>query len=50
VRGPEPAQDLRSSLDYTHYLTRQLAPAADGILHHCGTSFARLTERQLSLF
>jgi DNA polymerase II len=50
VHGPQPAQALCSALDYAHYLTRQLAPAADGILQHCGTSFARLTERQLSLF
>jgi DNA polymerase-2 len=50
VRGPEPAQDRRSPLDYAHYLERQLAPAADGILQHCGTSFAQLTDAQLSLF
>ncbi|HEY2733713.1 MAG TPA: DNA polymerase II [Polyangiales bacterium] len=50
VRGPEPALERRSSFDYTHYLQRQLAPAADGILHHVGTSFAELTDDQLSLF
>jgi DNA polymerase II len=50
VRGPEPADERRSAFDYAHYLERQLAPAADGILQHCGTSFAELTDSQLKLF
>jgi DNA polymerase-2 len=50
VNGPEPAQQRESRFDYHHYLERQLAPAADAILQHCGTSFAQLTEQQLELF
>ncbi len=50
VRGPEPVEALRSPIDYDHYLQKQLAPAADGILHFCGTDFARLGGRQMTLF
>jgi DNA polymerase-2 len=50
INGPEPAQDRTSRLDYAHYLDRQLAPAADAILQHRGTSFARITQQQLELF
>jgi DNA polymerase-2 len=50
VNGPEPARQRESRFDYRHYLDRQLAPAADAILQHCGTSFAQLTEQQLELF
>ena len=50
--GPEPVVDGRAlpSPDYEHYRTRQLAPAADGILKFLDTSFAELTDAQLSMF
>ncbi|MET0385439.1 MAG: DNA polymerase II [Polyangiales bacterium] len=51
VRGPAPAHGTGSAaLDYRHYLERQLAPAADNLLQHLGTSLAELIDRQLSLF
>jgi DNA polymerase-2 len=48
--GPEPVQLRHAALDYQHYLEKQLAPAADAILQHCGDDFASLASRQLSLF
>lgn len=48
--GPEPIDDLRSLLDYTHYLEKQLAPAADSILQFMDTSFSALTDAQLEMF
>jgi DNA polymerase-2 len=48
--GPQPASMQRAALDYDHYLQRQLAPAADGILHFLGTDLMRLGGRQMSLF
>ena len=50
VSGPEPLEALRSTIDYEHYLTRQLEPIADAILPFMGDSFARLTSRQGALF
>ena len=50
VRGPEPLGARVSSLDYRHYIDRQLAPAADTLLHYLGTSLAELVDPQLSLF
>ncbi|MDH5670938.1 MAG: DNA polymerase II [Myxococcales bacterium] len=50
LRGPEPVEARENAIDYDHYLQKQLAPAADGILHFCGTDFARLGGRQLALF
>jgi len=50
VNGPEPVSARTSAIDSQHYLDRQLAPVADGILHFLGNSFARLTATQLELF
>lgn len=50
VRGPEPTSLRTSPLDYTHYLEKQLAPAADVVLGCLGTSFARIAGEQLVLF
>jgi DNA polymerase-2 len=50
TRGPEPVATRTSPLDYQHYLERQLAPAADSLLHHFGVSFLDLVNRQLQLF
>ncbi len=49
-QGAEPAEYPLSPLDYQHYVDRQLAPVADGILGFLGTSFAELTEAQIALF
>lgn len=48
--GPEPAAAREASLDYQHYLERQLAPVADGILGFLDTSFAAIAGQQLDLF
>ena len=50
LRGAEPATSAAAGLDYQHYLERQLAPVADGILHFLDTSFAAITDQQYSLF
>ncbi len=48
--GPEPADYLQSTPDYDHYLEKQLAPAADGILHFLDTSFDTINDNQLQMF
>lgn len=48
--GAEPAAGPRASLDYEHYIERQLQPVADGILGFLGTSFRELVDRQIGLF
>ena len=48
--GPEPVGGLQSVPDYQHYLDKQLAPAADGILQFLDTSFGDLTDSQMQMF
>lgn len=48
--GPEPLEVRQSRIDYEHYLSKQLMPIADAILHPRGESFAELTSRQQGLF
>jgi DNA polymerase-2 len=48
--GPEPVQDEIPKPDYDHYRERQLAPAANGILHFLDTSFEAITDAQLAIF
>jgi DNA polymerase II len=48
--GAEPAAKPLAPLDYQHYVERQLAPVADGILGFVGSSFSALTDRQIGLF
>ncbi len=56
TRGPEPlepgepVENAPRSLDYQHYLDRQLAPAADALLRLKGTSVAEIVDSQLRLF
>lgn len=50
MAGPEPLEIQRSSINYEHYLTRQLQPVADAILPFVGTDFAALTSSQQILF
>ena len=47
ANGPLPLEALDAKPDYEHYRDRQLAPAADGLLHFLGTSFDTLTTDQL---
>ncbi|ASJ74694.1 DNA polymerase II [Granulosicoccus antarcticus IMCC3135] len=48
--GPEPLEKQESAPDYQHYLDKQLAPAADGILQFLDTSFSAITDAQLQMF
>jgi len=48
--GAEPAAKPLAPLDYQHYVDRQLAPVADGILGFVDSSFSALTDRQIELF
>ena len=48
--GPEPVRDSIPKPDYDHYRERQLAPAANGILHFLDTSFEAITGAQLEIF
>ena len=48
--GAEPAASRLAPLDYQHYVDRQLAPVADGILGFVETSFSALTDKQIGLF
>ena len=48
--GPEPVDALESAPDYQHYLDKQLAPAADGILQFLDTSFSAITDAQMQMF
>ncbi|WP_090500440.1 DNA polymerase II [Pseudomonas borbori] len=50
LAGPEPLETRRATIDYEHYLTRQLQPVADAILPFVGDDFARLVGGQLGLF
>ena len=50
VRGAEPVALPHARLDYEHYLSRQLAPAADCVLPFLGTSFDSIAGTQLELF
>ena len=50
TQGPQPIERARAPLDYHHYLSRQLAPAADVVLPLLGDDFMRHGGRQLSLF
>ncbi len=50
TRGAEPIDLPHGRLDYEHYLSRQLAPAADGVLQFLDTNFAAVAGQQLALF
>ena len=50
LNGPEPIENICSAPDYQHYVDKQLAPVADSILHFLGTSFEKITARQLDVF
>jgi DNA polymerase elongation subunit (family B) len=48
--GPEPLDYQQSTLDYEHYLTKQLEPVAEGILPFVDDDFATIVTGQLGLF
>jgi DNA polymerase-2 len=50
--GPEPVDERRGTLDYDHYVEKQLEPIADALLRFVGLHFADLVgrPRQLELW
>ncbi|AIR70608.1 DNA polymerase II [Dickeya fangzhongdai] len=50
VNGPEPLENRRSPLDYSHYVEKQLQPVADAILPFIHDDFATLITGQMGLF
>ena len=50
LNGPEPVEYLSTTIDYQHYIDKQIAPIVDGILPFVGSSYAQLTDIQLGLF
>ena len=52
VAGPEPLAELRSPIDYQHYLDKQLRPVAEPVLAQMHLDFAKVIgdDRQLDLF
>ncbi len=50
LNGPQTKEHLSAALDYDLYIERQLEAVADAILPFIGTSFAEITDAQLSLF
>ena len=49
LQGPEPKEYLKSPLDYELYISRQIEPIVDGIVTFLGTSFLKLTSKQINL-
>jgi DNA polymerase-2 len=50
LNGPEPVEYRKSSIDYQHYIDKQLKPVADAILPFIGLDFDALNAPQLGLF
>lgn len=50
VQGPEPLEFRKASIDYHHYVDKQLKPVADAILPFVGLDFDALISAQTSLF
>ena len=52
--GPEPVENIQSSIDYNHYIEKQIKPIADSILYFYGKSFEDVlkgsTQTDLSSF
>ncbi len=50
LNGPEPKEYLKHTIDYQHYIDKQLKPVADAILPFVDLDFERLSGQQLGLF
>ncbi|MEO9947256.1 DNA polymerase II [Paraglaciecola sp.] len=50
INGPEPIEYQVSTIDYEHYIEKQIRPIAEGILPFIGVSFEEITGQQLGLF
>lgn len=50
LNGPEPKDYLESSIDYQHYIDKQIKPVADAILPFIGLDFESIIAPQIGLF
>lgn len=50
LNGAQPIEYQSSSLDYEHYIEKQIKPIAESILPFIGVSFTDITSAQLGLF
>ena len=50
LAGPEPVVNIQHPLDYQHYIDKQIAPVADGILYFLNKSFHDLINPQQDIF
>lgn len=50
VNGPEPVEFLESAIDYQHYIDKQVAPIVDCITCFLGSSFDKITQKQMDMF
>ncbi len=52
TRGPEPAAERRNSIDYEHYVQKQIRPVAEPLLELHGLHFAKVIgdDTQMELF
>ena len=50
VAGWQPEGHVQASIDYAHYMDKQLAPIADALLHFQGERFQTIADAQLLLF
>jgi DNA polymerase-2 len=49
LSGPEPIEYRSSTIDYQHYIDKQIKPIADSILCFLGDSFEGLVQKQIAL-
>ena len=50
LNGPEPTEYRTSTIDYEHYIDKQIRPVAEAILPFVGLSFDEIASSQLGLF
>ncbi len=51
INGPEPVEKLKSKIDYSHYIEKQIKPLANAILHTINLDFDDIVNgKQKSLF
>jgi DNA polymerase-2 len=50
LSGPEAKECRTTQYDYQHYIDKQIAPVADGILHFLGMTFHQLVDPQHDIF
>ncbi|MFT5421996.1 MAG: DNA polymerase-2 [Candidatus Endobugula sp.] len=49
LNGPEPMEYRSSTIDYQHYIDKQIKPIADSILCFLGDSFEGMVQKQIAL-